>query len=66
MCLLVHQPAATRFSAAERAACKVELDLRYAFSGRALEAVISPVFDKVANTLVDSFVRRAEDVYGRR
>jgi ribosome-associated toxin RatA of RatAB toxin-antitoxin module len=50
----------------DQAACKVELDLRYAFSGKALEAVISPVFDKVANTLVDSFVRRAEDVYGPR
>jgi ribosome-associated toxin RatA of RatAB toxin-antitoxin module len=28
--------------------------------------VVSPVFDKVANTFVDSFVRRAEDVYGAR
>ena len=49
-----------------RAACRVELDLRYAFSNRALEAVVSPVFDRVANTLVDSFVSRAEQVYGAR
>lgn len=48
------------------AACKVELDLRYAFSSGALEAVVSPVFDRVAGTLVDSFVRRAEAVYGAR
>jgi ribosome-associated toxin RatA of RatAB toxin-antitoxin module len=47
-------------------ACKVALDLRYAFSSRALEAVVSPVFDRVASTLVDSFVRRAEQVYGPR
>ena len=47
-------------------ACKIEFDLRYAFSSRALETVVSPVFDKVANTFVDSFVRRAEDVYGAR
>lgn len=47
-------------------ACRVELDLRYAFSGRTLEAVISPVFDRIANTLVDSFVKRAEQVYGAR
>jgi ribosome-associated toxin RatA of RatAB toxin-antitoxin module len=47
-------------------ACKIEFDLRYAFSSKALEAVVSPVFDKVANTFVDSFVRRAEDVYGAR
>jgi len=27
---------------------------------------VSPVFDRIANTFVDSFVRRAEDVYGSR
>jgi len=58
-------PLGSAAGAAERA-CKVELDLRYAFSSGALEAVVSPVFDRVANTLVDSFVRRAEQVYGPR
>lgn len=48
------------------AACKIEFDLRYAFSSAALETVVSPVFDKVANTFVDSFVKRAEVVYGSR
>lgn len=47
-------------------ASRVELDLRYAFSGVALEAVVSPVFDRVANTLVDAFVKRAEQVHGPR
>jgi ribosome-associated toxin RatA of RatAB toxin-antitoxin module len=47
-------------------ACKIEFDLRYAFSSRSLETVLSPVFDKVANTFVDSFVKRAEQVYGAR
>ena len=47
-------------------ACKIEFELRYAFASPALEVVVSPVFDKVANTFVDSFVRRAEDVYGAR
>jgi ribosome-associated toxin RatA of RatAB toxin-antitoxin module len=51
--------------AAQRA-CKIEFDLRYAFASRALESVVSPVFDKIANTFVDSFVRRAESVYGAR
>ena len=50
----------------EQPACKIEFDLRYAFSSAALETVVSPVFDKVANTFVDSFVRRAEDVHGSR
>lgn len=50
----------------EAAACKIEFELRYAFASAALESVVSPVFDKVANTFVDAFVRRAEDVYGPR
>ena len=48
------------------AGCKIEFELRYAFANFALEAVISPVFDRIANTFVDSFVKRAEQVYGHR
>lgn len=47
-------------------ACKIEFDLRYAFASKALETVLSPVFDRVANTFVESFVTRAEAVYGAR
>jgi ribosome-associated toxin RatA of RatAB toxin-antitoxin module len=50
----------------EARACRIEFELRYAFSNSAFEAVLSPVFDRVANTLVDSFVKRAEQVYGPR
>ena len=47
-------------------ACKIEFDMRYAFSGIALETVLSPVFGRIANTFVDTFVKRAERVYGPR
>ncbi len=47
-------------------ACRIEFDLRYAFANLALEAVVSPVFDRIANTFVDSFVQRAEQVHGPR
>ena len=50
----------------DQQACKIEFEMRYAFSSPALETVVSPVFDRVANTLVDCFVRRAEEVYGAR
>ncbi len=56
----------TPLGKAGQQACRIEFDLRYAFSSRALELVLSPVFDKVANTFVDSFVTRAEQVYGER
>ena len=47
-------------------ACRIDFELRYAFASAALEAVVSPVFDRIANTLVDSFVQRAEQVHGPR
>ena len=47
-------------------ACKIEFDMSYAFTNGVLDAAISPVFDKIAITFVDSFVRRAEQVYGTR
>ena len=50
----------------EKQACKIEFELRYAFASLALEVVVSPVFDRIANTFVDSFVKRAAQVYGER
>lgn len=47
-------------------ACRIEFTLRYAFASKPLALVLSPVFDKVASTLVDAFVQRAEAVYGKR
>lgn len=46
--------------------CKVEFELRYTFASAPLEAVVSPVFDRIANTFVESFVKRAEQVHGAR
>ena len=45
-------------------ACKVELDLHYEFSSVILEQLIGPVFGMIANSMVDSFCKRAETVYG--
>ena len=44
--------------------CKVELCLTYEFSSRILEKLVGPVFDHIANTLVDAFARRAEQLHG--
>jgi ribosome-associated toxin RatA of RatAB toxin-antitoxin module len=49
--------------AAERA-CKIEFSLSYDFDNAALAALIGPVFDKIAGSLVDAFVKRAGQVYG--
>ena len=59
-------PAAHAGPGAGAQACRVEFELSYAFSSRSLEVVVSPVFDRIANTFVDAFVARAEQVHGRR
>ena len=50
-----------RFRALAAGACKVELELAYEFSTHLLEKVVGPVFNHIANTFIDAFVRRAED-----
>lgn len=45
-------------------ACKVSLELRYGFKSGALGALVGPVFDRIAGSLVDAFVKRAEQTYG--
>lgn len=45
-------------------ACKVEFVLNYGFSSATLAALVGPVFDKIAGSLVDAFVKRADQVYG--
>ena len=45
-------------------ACKVSLELQYGFQNIALAALVGPVFDKIAGSMVDAFVKRAEQVYG--
>lgn len=52
-----------RFTRLAGRGCKVELSLRYEFSSRILERVVGPVFNHIADTLVDAFARRAEQVY---
>ena len=52
------------FKALRPDACKVEFDLRYEFSSIILEQLIGPVFGMIANSMVDSFCKRAETVYG--
>ena len=45
-------------------ACKVELTLTYSFANATLGKLIGPVFDKIAGSMVDAFVKRANQVYG--
>ena len=48
------------------AGCKIEFRLAYEFSSRLLATLVGPVFSHIADTLVESFVKRADKVYGQR
>lgn len=52
------------FKALGESACKIEFSLTYEFSSKLFEKIIGPVFNHIANTFVDAFVRRADNVYG--
>lgn len=44
-------------------ACKVELELDFEFSGRLIDRAFGGIFGQIANSLVDAFVKRADEVY---
>jgi len=44
-------------------ACRIEFTLQYEFSSRSLRILLSPLFDGIADSMVDAFVRRAAQVH---
>ncbi len=53
-----------RFDDIDGLACKISLDLDYEFSSLLVDKVIGSIFDQIANTLVNSFVERANSKFG--
>ncbi|WP_342147536.1 type II toxin-antitoxin system RatA family toxin [Rickettsiella endosymbiont of Aleochara curtula] len=45
---------------------RISLNLEFEFSTRLLALAFSPIFEKVANTLVQAFSERAKQIYGNR
>lgn len=52
------------FQPLDETSSKVLFTLEYAFSNRALEAIVGPVFNRIASSFIDSFTKRANDKYG--
>lgn len=55
-----------RFDALDDQACKISLLLEFEFSNKILGLTVGPIFNQIANSLVDAFCKRATDVYGKR
>ncbi len=54
-----------QFNALHENACKVSLDIEFEFSSKLLSMSLGPIFSQICNTLVNSFVKRAQDIYER-
>jgi len=53
-----------RFHALSAAACRIDFSLEYEFSNRVTARLLEPIFARIADTTVDAFARRADQVYG--
>jgi ribosome-associated toxin RatA of RatAB toxin-antitoxin module len=58
-----HLDGCWRFIPLSEHACKVEFELTYDFSSNVLEKMIGPIFNPIANGMMDAFVRRADKLY---
>ena len=47
------------FKELDKDSCQIELKLEYEFSNIILEKLISPVFNMIANTFIDEFIKEA-------
>ena len=51
------------FTPLDEQACKIDFQLHYEFSSILLEKLVGPVFGYIAGTMVDAFLKRAEQLY---
>ena len=56
--------AAWRFQPLGPEACRVEFTMEFEFASRALAALLQPLFAKMADSMVDAFTRRADEIHG--
>lgn len=54
------------FKALDENACKISLDLNFDFSNRLVGAIIGPVFKIIADSMLDSFCKRADELYSEQ
>ncbi len=54
-----------RFTPLGHDGSKIELHLEFDFESRLLKATVGPVFNHIAETMVDAFCKRAHTLYGK-
>jgi len=59
-----HFAARWRFEPLGAQATRAQFEMEYAFSGPLVSRALGPLFEHIADTMVDAFKRRADAVYG--
>ena len=59
-----HFAAHWRFHALGAQAARIEFAMEYEFASRVVASALAPVFHAIADSMVDAFKRRADEVYG--
>lgn len=59
-----HFAAHWRFSALGEHAARIDFAMEYEFVGALVSRALGPLFETIADTMVDAFQRRADAVYG--
>ena len=54
---------AWRFKEISQSACRISLELEFGFSNRLVQGVVGPVFRGIADSMVDAFCKRADQIY---
>ena len=56
-----HFKAEWRFIPLSASACEIVYSMHYEFASRVIGKLLEPLFDQIADTMVDAFTRRADD-----
>lgn len=56
---------AWRFTALSAQACRIDFSLRYELAGGPLGKLLEPLFADIADTMVEAFTRRADEIHPR-
>lgn len=54
-----------KFTSFDEIGCRIDFHLEYEFANSLISKVIAPVFGRISSTLVDSFIKEADQRYGK-
>jgi ribosome-associated toxin RatA of RatAB toxin-antitoxin module len=60
-----HFAAHWRFTPLGERAARIDFAMEYEFAGRVISRALGPLFERIADTMVEAFKRRADELHGQ-